>query len=71
MHHPSDSLETPHADFSLVGIISVFILGVGAMVIVLMQPVLLAPLMHAGRLTAGQLGRAATAELIGMVAISA
>jgi MFS transporter, DHA1 family, inner membrane transport protein len=70
MHHDSDSLEAPQADFSLVQIISVFILGVGAMVIVLIQPVLLAPLMHTGQLTAGQLGRAATTELIGMAAIS-
>ena len=56
--------------FTTIEVVGALFLAAGAAVIFPVQPVLLDALLHDGRLTAVQVGQAATAELIGMAGFS-
>jgi DHA1 family inner membrane transport protein len=59
--HPQQPSIFPFSEIA-----SIVALGIGGTIITILQPVLLGAMVHSGRLTAAQLGYAATAELAAM-----
>jgi MFS transporter, DHA1 family, inner membrane transport protein len=65
MTHGRD-LPTPnYGEISLLQTGSIILLTIGGAIILALQPILLAAMLHDGRLTTVQMGRAATSELLG------